>query len=46
MKEANNTPGDNTKEMGTNEHGGDVSPGKWIDINVSYGASGILQIRK
>ena len=26
MKEANNTPGDNTEEMGTKEHGGDVSP--------------------
>ena len=25
MKEANNTPGDNIEEMGTKEHGGDVS---------------------
>ena len=46
MKEANNTPGENTKEMGPLEHLGDVSPGRGINNKVSYGASEILHIHK
>ena len=44
MMEANNTFGDMTIELGTKEHGGDVSPDGGIDNNVSYETSEIPHV--
>jgi hypothetical protein len=46
MKEANNTPGNMTREMRTTENGGNVSPEEGIDRKVSYEASEIPHVRK
>ena len=46
MKEANNTSGDMTTEIGTTEHGGDVSPKEGIDSNVSDKASETPHVHK